>query len=96
MPVGWYGHQDAYWVAFVDVLRKTGLAPVREEREFEVWATLTRSGGWWWPGDHRCVLVERPVTLRTDPLFVEYGDGWSVGQAAQNELRGHRAGPMVW
>ncbi|GID26027.1 DUF6745 domain-containing protein [Paractinoplanes brasiliensis] len=96
VPVGWYGHQDAYWVAFVDVLRRTGLAPVREEREFEVWATLTRSGGWWWPGDHRCVLVERPVTLRTDPLFVEYGDGWSVGQAAQNELRAHRAGPTVW
>ncbi|MBL7253829.1 DUF6745 domain-containing protein [Paractinoplanes lichenicola] len=79
VPVGWYGHQDACWIAFADVLRKTNLVPVRESREFEDWTALTRSGGWWWPGDNRCVLVERPVTLRTDPLFVEYGDGWSVG-----------------
>ncbi|MBM2623132.1 hypothetical protein JIG36_47300 [Actinoplanes sp. LDG1-06] len=78
VPVGWYGNQDAYWIAYADVLRRTGLAPVRETREFEVWAALTRSGGWWWPGERRCVLVERPVTLRTDPLFVEYGDGWAV------------------
>lgn len=78
VPVGWYGHQDAYWIAFADVLRRTELVPLRESREFEIWAALTRSGGWWWPGEHRCVLVERPVTLCTEPLFVEYGDGWSV------------------
>ncbi|MBU2662473.1 hypothetical protein KOI35_03015 [Actinoplanes bogorensis] len=78
VPVGWYGHQDAYWMAFADVLRRLGLTPLRRQHEFETWAALTRAGGWWWPGEHRCVLVERPVTLRTDPLFVEYGDGWAV------------------
>jgi hypothetical protein len=89
VPVGWYGHQDAYWIAHADVLRRTGLTPQRHDHEFELWATLIRSAGWWWPGERRCVLVDRPVILRTEPVpgawheeirptRIDYADGWSV------------------
>lgn len=89
VPVGWYGHQDAYWIAHADVLRRTGLSPHRHEIEFETWSTLTRSAGWWWPGERHCVLVDRPVLVRTEPVpgawheeiratHIEYADGWVV------------------
>ncbi|WP_127501606.1 hypothetical protein [Actinoplanes solisilvae] len=89
VPVGWYGHQDAYWLAYTSALRRLGLTPSRHENEFELWSTLTRSAGWWWPGERRCVLVDRPVILRTEPVpgawheeirlnHIEYADGWSV------------------
>lgn len=72
LPVGWYGQQDAAWIAHLDVLRRLGLVPAAGGGSaFESWATLARSGGWWWPGEDRCVLVERPVVIRTEP--VPYG-----------------------
>ena len=88
LPVGWYGNQDASWVAHFDVLHRLGLADPRDG-EFTVWATLTRAGGWWWPGETRCVLVERPATLHTEPTAggwhdevrlrrITYRDGWTV------------------
>ncbi|MGX6605792.1 DUF6745 domain-containing protein [Micromonosporaceae bacterium Da 78-11] len=93
LPIGWYGHQDAAWVAYFDTLQRLGLA--RYGTLFELWATLTRACGWWWPGEDRCVLVERPAILRTAPIpgawhdevrlhpdpgkpAVEYRDGWTV------------------
>jgi hypothetical protein len=68
LPVGWYGHQDAAWIAHVDVLRRLGLVPTAHGAAFDNWATLARAGGWWWPGEHQCVLVERPAVLRTEPV----------------------------
>jgi hypothetical protein len=93
VPVGWYGHQDASWVAYFDVVRRLGLA--RYGRLVDRWAALIRSCGWWWPGEDRCVMVERPVRLSTEPVpgawhdevrlhhepgrpAVEYRDGWRV------------------
>lgn len=92
VPVGWYGQQDASWVAHVDAIRRTVQPHLRHEREFAEWSALTRSAGWWWPGEHRCVLVDRPVILRTEPVphawheeirpvHIEYADGWSVTPA---------------
>ena len=77
----WYGQQDAYWVA--------GCPQVPEA---ELWATLVRSCGWWWPREGVCVVSERPLALRTEqhgsafehrlhcatgPAVV-YPDGWAV------------------
>ncbi len=90
VPVAWYGQQDAHWIAYVDVLQRTGLAHLHQQNEFDLWATLARSAGWWWPGDHRCILVERPTVVPTEPLPgawheeirpsapIEYADGWTV------------------
>lgn len=70
VPSAWYGQQDAYWVAYYDVLRRLGLAQYRrtDETQFDDWATLARSTGWWWPGERTCVLVERPAVVRTEPV----------------------------
>ncbi|MCR6489855.1 hypothetical protein M8542_44295 [Amycolatopsis sp. OK19-0408] len=75
----WYGQQDVYWVE-----------PDTGEPETELWATLVRSCGWWWPRDGYCVVAERPLALRTEPAgdgrrlhcatgpAVVYPDGWTV------------------
>ena len=78
-PVGWYGNQDAAWIAFFDVQRRLGLAP--GHASLDRWVTLARSAGWWWPGEDRCVMVERPAVLRPSSTapHIEYRDGWSVG-----------------
>jgi hypothetical protein len=76
LPVGWFGHQDAAWIAHLDVLRRLKLASAPPA--FDDWVTLAHAGGWWWPGERECVLVERPVVLRTTPLTIKYPDGWSM------------------
>jgi hypothetical protein len=66
LPVGWYGNQDAAWVGYFDTLRRLGLATFTPE--FDEWAALVRAGGWWWPGEDECVVVERPAVLRVAPV----------------------------
>lgn len=68
VPVGWYGHQDASWIAYFDCQRRLGLAPRRESAAFDTWATLARSAGWWWPAEDRCILVERPAVVAVGPI----------------------------
>ena len=70
MPVCWYGQQDVAWVAHYDVLRRLGLARYRPDdvAHLETWAAVARSCGWWWPGESRCVVVERPASVRTEPV----------------------------
>lgn len=75
----WYGQQDVYWVT-----------PDTGDPEHELWATLVRSCGWWWPREGVCVVAERPLALRTEPdgdarrlhcatgPAVVYPDGWAV------------------
>jgi hypothetical protein len=91
VPVCWYGQQDASWVAYYDVLHRLGLARYGPDEvdHFGEWAALVRSCGWWWPGEEVCVVVERPETVRTEPVpgawhgevrlrhrGVRYRDGW--------------------
>lgn len=73
VPVGWYGIQDASWIAYYESLRAMGLG--HYPASFDRWVALTRAAGWWWPGEHECVLVERPVSITPD--HVVYRDGWS-------------------
>ncbi len=98
MPVCWYGQQDAYWIAYYDTWRRLGLARFgrTDDADLDVWAALARSGGWWWPSETRCVMVERPLRLPTEPALgvlpeqvrvrrdaIAYRDGW------QPHLSGH-------
>lgn len=107
LPVGWYGSQDAAWIAHLDTLRRLRLVSVGPTpppdsdvsvvagdsvlAAFATWVTLARSGGWWWPGERHCVVVDRPAVIRTEPVpgawhgerrlrpdapAVEYRDGW--------------------
>jgi hypothetical protein len=79
LPVCWYGQQDAGWIGYYDLLRRLGLARygAAESERLELWADLARHGGWWWPGEDVCVLVDRPLSLSLSPFSVRYPDGWT-------------------
>jgi hypothetical protein len=91
MPVCWYGQQDAAWIAYYDALHRLGLASYGPEEleHLGQWAAVSRSCGWWWPGEDVCVVVERPEMVLTEPVHgtwhdevrlraagVRYRDGW--------------------
>ena len=78
VPVCWYGQQDATWIGGYDMLRKLGLAHYRphDADQLDEWAALARAGGWWWPGEDVCVLVERPAQI--GPRRVGYRDGTTI------------------
>ncbi|MFC4111602.1 DUF6745 domain-containing protein [Nonomuraea zeae] len=90
----WYGAQCVSWVAHYDALRRVAgvVFTPGQERQLDLWTTVARSSGWWWPADGVCVVSERPVVLRTeiagddgevrlhcaDGPAVRYADGWDL------------------
>jgi len=79
VPVGWYGNQDAAWIAHLEAMRRLGLTPTRNQPRYDVWRDLTRSAGWWWPAEDHCILSERPAIIRTEP----------IPNARHEEIRAH-------
>jgi hypothetical protein len=92
VPVCWYGQQEANWIAYYDTLHRLGLASYApaDLTHLDEWAALTRSCGWWWPGEKVCVVVDRPESADLEPVpgalhdevrltrtGVRYRDGWS-------------------
>lgn len=90
--IGWYGQHEVDWLAYYDVHRRvTGarFSPA-DTAQLELWATLARSCGWWWPREDFCVITERPTAIRTEPMngeprlhnaagpAVTFPDGWAV------------------
>lgn len=73
-PVCWYGQQEAHWIAYYDVWRRLGLAGYGPavDAELDIWQTIARTAGWFWPDEERCVMSLRPVTPKT------FADGWSI------------------
>jgi hypothetical protein len=90
VPVGWYGQQDASWIAFYDTVRRLGLGrfPAEDAEHLDDWAVLARSCGWWWPGEQTCVVVERPAVIDTEPV----PGGWYE----QRRLRQGNRFPVVY
>jgi len=43
-------------------------------RRLELWTTLMRSAGWWWPAERACVVTERPVEVHLETG--EDGNDW--------------------
>jgi hypothetical protein len=90
----WYGAQCVSWIAHYDALRRAaGVVFTPEQaRQFDVWATVARSCGWWWPREGVCVISERPVAVHTEVWgddgevrlhcasapAVRYADGWNM------------------
>jgi Domain of unknown function (DUF6745) len=74
----WFGQHDAAAVA-------QGGVP-----DFDLWAAIVRSCGWWWPRADTCVITERTSVVRTEQVddelrlhcadgpAVVYPDGWAV------------------
>ncbi|NUT03153.1 MAG: hypothetical protein HOV76_06710 [Hamadaea sp.] len=73
-PVCWFGQQESHWIAYYDVWRQLGLADFGPalDAELDVWADVARSAGWFWPGEHVCVVAEKPVRPGV------YADGFTV------------------
>ncbi|WP_344828643.1 DUF6745 domain-containing protein [Actinocorallia longicatena] len=93
LDLAWRGQHDAAWVGYYDAWRRAGSIGYRpsDAAQLDLWAVLARSCGWWWPGEHRCVIAERTSSVRTEDLgggrhrlhdatgpAVVYPDGWSV------------------
>jgi hypothetical protein len=92
----WGGQHDADWVAHYQVHHQVlgvRFAPA-DLAQLDLWAALARSCGWWWPREDVCVVAERPVAVRTEPVpgadhdetrlhdangpAVLFPDGWAV------------------
>ena len=67
----WYGQHEAYWIAHYDIQRVIGMDgyDLWAHRQLDLWVTLARSAGWWWPGEGLCVLTERPAAISTEPTL---------------------------
>ncbi|MFJ9780842.1 DUF6745 domain-containing protein [Amycolatopsis sp. NPDC101161] len=91
----WHGQQEAHWIARYDLHRRVDGVEFAPEDAFELdlWATLARSCGWWWPREGVCVVAERPLVVHTERVDDDYGevrlhhangpamafpDGWTV------------------
>ena len=54
--------------------------------QLELWVTIARSCGWWWPREGECAVTERPAAVHVEP----------VAGSAYGESRAHREdGPAV-
>jgi hypothetical protein len=60
-----WGQHEAYWIAFYLFPQEQGLVtydPKRSE-QLGLWATISRSAGWWFPYDGVVVVTERPTKV---------------------------------
>lgn len=86
--IAFCGQHDASWIGYYDTRRRAGFGGYASAdlSELDVWATLAKSAGWWWPGEGLCVMAERPLAVHTEPLAGSH----------HGELRLHRAdGPAI-
>jgi len=83
-------------VAHHDVHRCLGSALFGADdlAQLELWVTIARSCGWWWPREGECAVTERPAAVHVEPVAgsaygesrvhredgpaVVFRDGWSV------------------
>jgi hypothetical protein len=93
--LAWYGQHEV-WPAILDLARRIGLirpSPIQSD-QLDRWVILNRSCGWWWPLEDICVVAERPLIVRTEPIpgrrygelrlhcengpAIAYPDGWRI------------------
>ncbi|GGT24504.1 DUF6745 domain-containing protein [Streptomyces purpureus] len=68
-PLTWWGQHDASWVGHYDACARIGHGwfAAGDLAQLGLWARLARSTGWWWAGEGRCVMAERPAAVHTEP-----------------------------
>jgi hypothetical protein len=55
---------------------------------------LTKSCGWWWPSEDRCVPVERPARIRTEPVPGSWHDEIRLRRGRPETAVEYRDGQM--
>jgi hypothetical protein len=86
--IAFRSQHEAAWIGYYDARRRAGFGGYASADlgELDIWAALATSAGWWWPGEGLCVMAERPVEVRTEPLVGSH----------HGELRLHRGdGPAI-
>ena len=80
---GFFDGQQEYWLAFYDAPRRLGIVTYSEDdnRKLDLWCSLAKSCGWWWPYEQICVISERPAAVHVE--------SWD---AHRGTVRLHRAG----
>ncbi|MGI5500448.1 DUF6745 domain-containing protein [Lentzea sp. CA-135723] len=69
LGVGWAGQHEADWLAELAAPgNRFDLALLA------AWQSLTRTTGWWWPREGRCVMSDRPTTIHTDVNSLPHND----------------------
>jgi hypothetical protein len=68
LGASFYG-QHEWWVAhYLFAALELGVQyEPRRRRQLDLWATIARSAGWWWPYEGVCVVSERPVRVAMEP-----------------------------
>jgi hypothetical protein len=64
------GQHEAYWIAFYLFPEEEQLVtydPIRSE-QLGLWATISRSTGWWWPYENVVICTERPVKVSQETV----------------------------
>ncbi len=81
----WYEAQCVSWSAHYDAVRRTSgvIFTPEQNRLLDLWATPTRSCGWWWPREDVCVVSERPVEVHAEV----WGDEGRCGCTARTAPR---------
>ena len=87
-PNPYYGQMDVHWIATYKFGAEIGVEfDPKDLAELELWDSLAKSGGWWWPFDVGVVCTERPSEIHMDDNgnlhmdggpAVKYRDGWSI------------------
>jgi len=86
------GQECAYWVCFYQYCSEIVNVKYREQDQenLNVWDSLVKSMGWWFPYEGTCICCERPKTIhwetnRANPRLhcengpaLEYRDGYKV------------------
>ncbi|MFD4675644.1 DUF6745 domain-containing protein [Lentzea sp. NPDC058450] len=72
LGVGWAGQHEADWQAELDT-PETRIDP-HDLALLAVWQTLTRTTGWWWPREGRCVMSDRPTAVHVDVNSLPHND----------------------
>lgn len=85
--LGWYGQHDVHWVAHYDVRQRLGRRTFGADdiEQLGLWAAITRSCGWWWPLQGRCVITGRTAEVHTESA----PGGW------HGETRTHHPGALA-
>ena len=68
--LAWWGQHDAFWIAYYLFPEQQQLVtydPKRSE-QLGLWATISRSTGWWFPYDRVVVCTDRPVAVHQETV----------------------------